>query len=198
MAPLDLTTILGVTGSYTVYLGIGFCFGFILESSGFGDSRKLAAQFYFRELTVLKVMFTAIVVAMLLVFWATALGWLDYDDINVNETWLWPGIVGGLIMGVGFILGGYCPGTSLVSTATLKVDGMFFLLGLFAGVLAFGETVSHINAFWQSSYMGRFTVPELFGLETGVVVLLVVCLAIAMFLGFGWIQRLMYGRRDPE
>jgi hypothetical protein len=88
MAPFDLTATLGVTGSYLVYLGIGFGFGFILESSGFGDSRKLAAQFYFRELRVLKVMFTAIVVAMLLVFWASALGLLDYADIMVKETWL--------------------------------------------------------------------------------------------------------------
>lgn len=198
MAPFDLVATLGVTGSYLVYLGIGFGFGFILESSGFGDSRKLAAQFYFRELRVLKVMFTAIVVAMLLVFWACALGLLDYDDIMVKETYLWPGIVGGLIMGVGFILGGYCPGTSLVSVATLKVDGMFFLLGHVVGVLAFGETVGYINEFWNSSYMGRFILPELLGLDTGVVVLLVVCLALVMFLGFGWIQRIIYGRGDPE
>lgn len=198
MAPIDLTASLGVTGSYLVYLGIGFCFGFILESSGFGDSRRLAAQFYFSELRVLKVMFTAIVVAMLLVFWSTALGWLDYDELMVKKTWLWPGIVGGIIMGVGFILGGYCPGTSLVSVATLKVDGMFFLFGHVVGVLVFGETVAFINEFWNSSFMGRFTLPELFGLETGVVVFLVVCLAIAMFLGFGVIQRLIYGRGDPQ
>jgi len=198
MAPLDLTAIFGVNGSYLVYIGIGFCFGFILESSGFGDSRKLAAQFYFSELRVLKVMFTAIVVAMLLVFWATALGLLDYDELMVKQTWLWPGIVGGLIMGVGFILGGYCPGTSLVSTATLKVDGMFFLLGHIVGVVAFGETVGYIYEFWNSGYMGRFLLPELLGLPTGVVVLLVVCMAIAMFLGFGWIQRLIYKRGDPQ
>ena len=198
MAPLDLTAIFGVNGSYLVYIGIGFCFGFILESSGFGDSRRLAAQFYFSELRVLKVMFTAIVVAMLLIFWATALGLLDYDELMVKQTWLWPGIVGGLIMGVGFILGGYCPGTSLVSTATLKVDGMFFLLGHILGVVAFGETVGYIYEFWNSSYMGRFLIPELLGLETGVVVFLVVCLAIAMFLGFGWIQRLIYKRGDPQ
>ena len=126
MAPFDLTAIFGVSGSYLIYLGIGFAFGFILESCGFGDSRRLAGQFYFSDLRVLKVMFTAIVVAMLLIFWSTALGLLDYDEILVKETYLWPGIVGGIIMGIGFILGGYCPGTSLVSVATLKVDGMFF------------------------------------------------------------------------
>ena len=198
MAPLDMAASFGVTGSYLVYLGIGFCFGFILESSGFGDSRRLAAQFYFRELRVLKVMFTAIVVAMLLVFWASALGLLNYQALTVKETYLWPGIVGGLVMGVGFILGGYCPGTSLVSTATLKVDGMFFLLGHVVGVLVFGESVGLIYEFWNSGDLGRFILPELLGLEIGEVVFLVVCLALAMFLAFGWIQRRIYGRGDPQ
>ena len=198
MAPLDMTATFGVTGSYLIYLGIGFCFGIILESSGFGDSRRLAAQFYFRELRVLKVMFTAIVVAMLLIFWATALGLLDYNELMVKKTWLWPGIAGGLIMGVGFIVGGYCPGTSLVSVATLKIDGMFFLLGHIVGVVVFGESVGYIYEFWNSGFLGRFTLQELLGLETGVVVVLAVCLALVMFIGFGWLQRRIYGRGDPS
>ena len=170
MAPFDFAALFGETGGYLVYLVIGFCFGFILESSGFGDSRILAAQFYFRRLNVLKVMFTAIVVAMLLIFWSTALGLLDYNEIWVKQTYLWPGIAGGIIMGVGFILGGYCPGTSLVSAATLKIDGMFFLAGFIAGAIGFGETVAHIEAFWHSGYLGVFTLPEFLGVETGVVV----------------------------
>lgn len=104
MAPYDLVASVGVTGSYLIYLAIGFAFGFILESSGFGDSRRLAGQFYFSELAVVKVMFTAIVVAMILIFWATALGLLDYNEIWVAPTYLWPGIAGGVIMGIGFIL----------------------------------------------------------------------------------------------
>jgi hypothetical protein len=194
MAPFDLVAMFGVTGSYLIYLGIGFAFGFVLESTGFGDSRRLAAQFYFSENRVLKVMFTAIVVAMTLVFWASALGLLDYDEIWVNPTYLWPGIVGGLIMGVGFILGGYCPGTSLVSMVTLKLDGIFFVLGLLTGIVAFGETIGYINAFWNSSFMGRFTLPELLGLGTGVVVFLAVIMALAMFLGFEWIRSAVYGK----
>ena len=194
MAPYDLVASLGVTGSYLIYLAIGFAFGFILESSGFGDSRRLAGQFYFSELAVVKVMFTAIVVAMILIFWATALGLLDYNEIWVAPTYLWPGIAGGVIMGIGFILGGYCPGTSVVSVATLKIDGMFFFLGHVAGALFFGETVSFITTFWNSGYLGRFTLPELLHVETGVTVVLVVCLALAMFLGFGWLRSAIYGK----
>ena len=194
MAPYDLVASVGVTGSYLIYLAIGFAFGFILESSGFGDSRRLAGQFYFSELAVVKVMFTAIVVAMILIFWATALGLLDYNEIWVAPTYLWPGIAGGVIMGIGFILGGYCPGTSVVSVATLKIDGMFFFLGHIAGVLFFGETVSFITTFWNSGYLGRFTLPELLHVETGVTVVLVVCLALAMFLGFGWLRSAIYGK----
>ncbi len=194
MAPYDLVGYFGLTGSYLIYVAIGFAFGFILESSGFGDARRLAAQFYFSDLRVVKVMFTAIVVAMTLIFWSTALGLLDYNQIWVKPTYLWPGIVGGLVMGVGFILGGYCPGTSLVSVATFKIDGMFFLLGHIAGVLVFGETVDSINEFWNSGHLGFFTLPELLHLETGVVVFLVACLAIAMFLGFEWLRGAIYGK----
>ena len=107
--PLPLSDMLGHWPSYIVYLIIGFAFGYVLEISGFGKSTKLAAQFYFKEMTVFKVMFTAIVVAMIGVFLATALGLLDYNLIWVNPTYLWPGIVGGLIMGVGFIVGGLLP-----------------------------------------------------------------------------------------
>ena len=189
MAPLDLIDVLGEVGTWMVYLGIGFAFGFILESTGFGDARKLAGQFYFREFTVLKMMFTAIVVCMVLVFWATALGWLDFDQVWVNPTYWWPGIVGGLIMGVGFVLGGYCPGTSLVSLATLKLDGLMFVLGVAVGVFAFGESVALINDFWHSGSAGRLTLSEWFGMPIGTVVLAIVGMAVALFWLIGLIDR---------
>ena len=195
--PLPLSQFLGHWGAYVVFLLIGFAFGYVLEIAGFGNSRKLAAQFYFKDMTVLKVMFGAIITAMVLIFMASAIGLLDYNLIWVNPTYLWPGIVGGLIMGVGFIIGGFCPGTSLVGAATFKLDGLFFVLGVFFGIFLFGETVSYFNVFWNSSYMGRFTLPELFGLSTGMVVLLVVIMAIVMFLAAEQLERI-YGKKDPK
>jgi len=181
--PLPLGELLGHYGSYVVYLLIGVAFGATLETAGFGNSKKLAAQFYFKDLTVFKVMFTAIIVACVLIFLSSAVGLLDYNLVWVPPTYLWPGIVGGLIMGVGFIVGGFCPGTSLVAMATGKVDGVFFVLGVLTGIFLFGETVSSFELFFDSSYMGRFTLPQLFGLSYGTVVVAVVVMALLMFWG---------------
>ncbi|MEZ4591771.1 MAG: YeeE/YedE thiosulfate transporter family protein [Chloroflexota bacterium] len=194
--PLPLTELLGHWGSYVVYLLVGFSFGYVLEIAGFGNSKKLAAQFYFKEMTVLKVMFSAIVVAMVLIFSASAFGLLDYNLIYVNPTYLWPGIVGGLIMGVGFIIGGFCPGTSLVAAATLKLDGIFFVLGVFFGIFLFGETVGGFSEYWNSSYMGRYTLMDWLGLPTGTVVLLVVLMALFMFWGAEKLEQ-YFGGKDP-
>jgi rhodanese-related sulfurtransferase len=179
--PLPLTELLGQYGSYVIYLFIGIAFGWVLEIAGFGKSTRLAAQFYLKDMTVLKVMFTGIVIAMLGVFFATAIGLLDYNLVWVNPTYMLPGIVGGLIMGVGFIIGGFCPGTSLVAAATLKIDGIMFALGAFFGIFVFGETVGFFEDFWYSTDMGRFTLMELFNTSTGVIVLGVVLMALAAF-----------------
>lgn len=194
MAPYPIDTALG-PWAYLIYLLIGFGFGAVLEMAGFAKSTKLAAQFYFRDLTVLKVMFTAIVTAMVLIFLASAFSLLDYELVWVNPTYLWPGIIGGLIMGVGFIIGGFCPGTSIVALATLKIDGFFFALGTLFGIFAFGETVDTFASFWNSSYYGRLTVPEWLGLPAGVVVLGVVLMALFMFWGGEHLER-MFGNKD--
>lgn len=182
--------------TYVVFGLIGFGFGFVLEISGFGNSKILAAQFYFKNLTVLKVMFGAIVTAMVLIFLSSALGILDFNLVYVPETHLWPGLLGGVIMGVGFIVGGFCPGTALVSASTFKVDGIVFSLGAAVGVWAFGETVQPVWNWWNNSgYYGRLTLMDVFHLPTGVVVLLVVLMALFMFWG-GEKLEAKFGKKD--
>ncbi len=181
---------------YLVFGLIGFGFGYALEMSGFGNSRKLSAQFYFRDLTVLKVMFTGIVVAMVLTFGAVGLGILDFNQVYVNPTYLSSGILGGFIMGIGFILGGFCPGTSVVSASTGKIDGMVFLAGGFFGAFLFGETERFFTHWWNTSgYYGRLTLMDVFGLDTGVVVVGVVLMALFMFWGAEQLERII-GKRD--
>lgn len=193
--PLPLETLLGKPLMYLLFGVIGFAFGFVLEISGFGNSKRLAAQFYFKDLTVLKVMFTAIVVAMVLLFAAIGLGILDYNQVWVNPTYLVPGIVGGLIMGVGFIIGGFCPGTSLVAMTTFKLDGLFFVLGGLTGIFLFGETVPFYEDWWNSTYFGRLTIMDWLNLPAGVVVVGIVLMALVMFWGAEQLERI-FGKRD--
>ena len=195
--PLPIDTIFLKIGVYAIYLIIGIGFGYVLESSGFNKSTILAKQFYFKDLTVFKVFFTAIVVGMLLIFGAAAFGLLDYNLIWVNPTYLWPGIVGGLVMGVGFIVGGFCPGTSLTALATLKVDGIFYVAGALTGIFAFSETIDKAAHFFNGSYFGRFTLMDLFDLPTGVVALLVTLMAIFMFWGGEKLEDI-YGGKDSS
>ena len=182
--------------TYVLFGVIGFAFGYTLEMSGFGDSRKLAGQFYFTEMTVLKVMFTAIITAMVLVFGAVGLGILNFSQVWVNPTYLWSGLIGGLIMGVGFIIGGFCPTTSLASASTGKIDGVMFMLGGFVGALLFGETEKFFDNWYNTAgYLGRLTLDQVFGIPMGAVVVIVVLLALFMFWGGEQLERI-FGKKD--
>ena len=160
-------------------LGVGF--GFALERAGFGNARTLAGQWYGYNFAVLRVMFTAILVAMLGVFGLAAVGVLDLDLLYVNETFLWPQLVGGIIFGVGFGVGQYCPGTAVVACATGKVDALTFLGGFFVGSLGFFFAYDALASFYLSGSMGRVMLPGALGLPTGVVVLAVVVIALGAF-----------------
>ncbi len=149
---------------------IGIAFGWSLEQAGLGDAQKLAGQFYLRDFTVIKVMLSAIVTAMLGLFWLGRLGLIDLAAIYVPETWLIPQIVGGLVFGTGFVISGLCPGTACVAMAGGRGDGVATVLGLFVGILATGLAWSWIEGFADRTAYGAFTLPQLTDLPYGVVV----------------------------
>ncbi|MBX2991067.1 MAG: YeeE/YedE family protein [Bacteroidetes bacterium] len=175
--------------SLIVAFAIGIGFGFFLERAGFGSGRKLAAQFYLYDMTVFKVMFTAIVTAMVGLFWLSVFGIVDLSLVYVSPTYLVPQVVGGLILGVGFVVGGYCPGTSCVGVATGKYDAMIYLLGIIAGIFVFGEMFPLLEGFYKSTAMDIVTLPELFGMSYGLLVFLVVVMALGGFAGAEWVEK---------
>ena len=124
------------------------------------------------------------------------MGILNFDAIAVNPTYLTPQIVGGLIMGVGFIIGGFCPGTSVVAFSTLKLDGLAFLIGVVLGIGAFGESVSLFDEFYNSAFMDRFLLSDWMGVSIGIAVVLVILLAVAMFYGAEILER-VFGDKIP-
>ncbi len=181
MFPLASITALGKVGLAIVEILIGVGFAVGLEISGFSNSYVLTGQFYFRNGRVIKSMFTAILVAMVLIFGSVALGLLDYDVIWVDPTYLWPGVVGAALMGIGIIIGGYCPGTSLVSSTALKKDAWFFVLGGLVGTFLFSETERLFHYFYNSSFYGRVTLMDVFHTHAGVVVFGMAVIIVATF-----------------
>lgn len=198
-APFYKFGLFGDEAGFIIAFLIGIGFGFFLERAGFGSARKLAAQFYLRDLSVLKVMFTAIITAMIGLYALSRLGMLDLSLVYLVPTFLVPQIVGGLLLGVGFVIGGYCPGTSCVSAATGRVDGMVYLLGMIAGLLGFGEIYPRIIGFAHSTSMGQITLPMLFDLPYGLLVCAAVLMALGAFTGAEWAEKRFGGRQlDPQ
>ena len=172
---------------------IGVGFGFFLERAGFGSARKLTAQFYFQDLAVLKVMFTAIVTAMTGLYVVARFGLVDLSLVHLTPTVLGPQIVGGLLLGIGFVIGGYCPGTSVVSAATGRLDAVVFLIGLLAGLLGFGEMYPAIAQWTSVTSLGVVTLPAFLQLPYGLVVLAVVVTAIGAFVAAEWAEKTFGG-----
>jgi uncharacterized protein len=162
-------------------VAIGVAFGAALERAGLGSARKLVGQFYGTDLTVFKVMFSAIVVAMLGAFWLGRLGVLDLARVDVPETWLVPQLVGGALFGVGMATAGLCPGTSCVAAASGRGDGLAVLGGIFTGVLVTGLAFAPLRGLYGATARGVLTLPAWLGLPYGAVVLAVVAIALVGF-----------------
>jgi rhodanese-related sulfurtransferase len=172
-----------------VALLVGVAFGYILEQAGFSSPRKLTGLFYGTDFTVLRVFFTAGLTAMTGIVLLSRLGLLDTSIIYVHPAFLPSAIVGGLVMGVGFVVGGYCPGTSFCAAAVGRVDGMAFVAGGLAGVLAFGEAFPRLRAFYDAGSLGDATIPAYFGFSPSIFLVVMVVVALAAFGVTGRIER---------
>ncbi len=164
MGPL-VPTIISNEFDLVIALLLGFGFGFILEQAGFSTSKKLVGLFYGYDFVVLKVFFTAGITAMIGVLLLGHFGLLDLSIIYVNPTFLKSAIIGGLIMGVGFVVGGFCPGTSVCASATGKIDGIIFVLGGLFGIYLFMEFYPFLINTYMAGAMGPVTIPDVFGIS---------------------------------
>ena len=173
---------------------IGLGFGFALEQAGFSSSRKLAGMFYGYDITVLKVFFTAAITAMLGLLYMNYLGMIDMSIVYVNDYYMSSAIVGGVIMGAGFIIGGFCPGTSVCAAAIGKIDAMYFIGGSLIGILLFGQTYPMWEKLHNAQHLGSIKLSDSIGWSDGLLGLVVIVAAIAMF----WVGELAEKRFKRE
>lgn len=186
MGPISSLTTFPLWLDLLIAFLIGTGFGFALEQAGFSSSRKLVGMFYGYDTTVIKVFFTAAIVALVGSQLMGYLGLLDLNRVFVNEYYVIPAIAGGVIMGAGFIMGGFCPGTGLSAMSIGKIDAIVFFLGGLTGAFLFAETYPLIRNIADGSYKGPVKINEILGLSPGVFTFLLIVAAVAMF----WIAEL--------
>jgi hypothetical protein len=184
MGPLIPNEIIGANWDFLIALLVGIGFGYILERAGFSSSRKLAGVFYGYDFVVLRVFFTAAITAAFGLYYFQYFEWIDLSMIYINPLYLTSTLIGGVIMGFGFIIGGYCPGTSVCGAMIGKIDAMVFIGGIFLGIFFYGETYELL---WKKIYLDNFLGAPLVFDSLGISnALFILGLSIAALLAF-WI-----------
>ena len=171
-------------------LVLGFAFGFVLESAGFGSPCKLTAQFRLTDWSVFKVMFTAIVFTSVGLMLARWIGLVSPDQLFVPSALLGAAAIGGALVGAGFAVGGYCPGTSVVGVMSGRLDAIVFLLGLMVGTLVFAGAYEQLEAWTLAGeFAGGDTLPQALGVSDLWVNIGMVIAAVAVFVGGSAMER---------
>ncbi|MBN2357732.1 YeeE/YedE family protein [candidate division KSB1 bacterium] len=197
MGPL-VPDIIGYELNLVIAIFIGMAFGFILEQAGFSSSRKLVGLFYGYDFTVLRVFFIAGVTAMLGIIALNHFGLLDMSLVYINPTFLWSAIVGGVIMGLGFVIGGFCPGTSVCAAAIGKIDAFLFIAGSMLGVWLFAEGYPLWEALYKSANWGYVQMFTTLGISSSLFAFLLTAMAVSAFWAVSLIEKKVSGHPGVE
>lgn len=189
MGPLAVNGFISENTNLFLAFIIGIGFGFVLEASGFSSSRKLAGMFYGYDTVVLKVFFTAAITGMLGLLFFSLFGWIDLNLVYINPTYVASSIIGGIVMGAGFIMGGFCPGTSFCAASIGKIDALVFIGGIFLGVFIFAIGFDWWHGLYMANFLGIPKVSATLGLTDGVFALILIIVALAMFWVAEWAEK---------
>ena len=196
MGPL-VPDIIGNEFNLIIAMVIGILFGVILEQAGFSTSKKLVGLFYGYDFTVLRVFMTAGFTAMIGIIVLDHFGLIDTNLIYVNPYYVGSAIVGGLIMGLGFVIGGFCPGTSICAAAIGKIDAIYFIVGSAIGIFIFAEGYPLWEDFFKSGYLGTPQMFDSLGLSQSMFAFLLTAIALLTYWGTSIIENKVNGIKKP-
>jgi uncharacterized protein len=100
-----------------------------------------------------------------------------------------------LILGIGFAIGGYCPGTACVAVSTGKIDAVVYVAGVIFGIFVFGEAFPVLKGLYNATPMGQITLPQLLKIPYGLIVFFVSLMAVGGFAGATWVEKTMAAKK---
>ncbi len=131
----------------TIFLAlvVGGLFGFVLDRIGVTNPSIMGRMHALMNLAVMKTILLAIGVGSILMFGGQMVGLVDVGHMSVKTAYI--GVfVGGLLLGTGWAVSGYCPGTGLSSAAGGRRDALYFIAGGLLGAAAYMVTYPSVKA----------------------------------------------------
>lgn len=189
MGPLIPNDIISSEWNYIIAIFMGMAFGYIMEATGFSSSRKIVGVFYGYDFTVLRFFLIAVLTASIGLLFMDYFGWINFVELFIYPTYLYPLLVGSVFMGFGFLLGGFCPGTSVCAAAIGKIDGIVFVLGILLGIFIFSEMFPLFEDFYYSSYLGHITLMEEFNMDPYWFIVIFAIIAVVLFYGTSLLRK---------
>jgi uncharacterized protein len=160
----------------------GVVFGFLLQKGRVIRYDKQIGALRLIDMTIVKFMFTTILVAMVGVYLLKDLG---IAKLSLKPTILGANIIGGLIFGLGWGLLGYCPGTQLGALGEGRWDAVWGILGMLFGAALFAEAYPGLkNSVLKWGDYGKITIPQIVGVNHWLIIVVLVILGLIMFTWF--------------
>lgn len=165
---------LHITGASRLLLGfvIGLVFGFLLHEGRLNRYEVIVNFFRLKDGRMIKVMLSAILVGAVGIYFFREFGWVE---LHVKDTLLAANVIGGIIMGIGMVVLGYCPGTGIAAAGSGSIHAIVGIIGALAGVALYAEVYQTLQTnvlTWGSR--GALTLSDLFGVSPWVVIALLV------------------------
>jgi len=172
---------LPITGTASLVLAVvfGFIFGLLLQRGRVANYNVIVNQFRLKDFTVLKVMFTAIVVGGIGVLALHQLGYAAYHIKPANMLGV---ILGAGIFGVGMVTYGYCPGTGVAAVATGSVHALVGFAGMLVGGILYALSFSWVNEhILNVAALGKVRLPDVTGIADWIWFVILAATAIIVF-----------------
>jgi hypothetical protein len=162
----------------------GIIFGFLLQKAQVLRYDKQLGALRLIDMTILKFMLSAIVVASIGIYFFNDLGVIK---LSIKSASLGAQVVGGLLFGIGWGLLGYCPGTAAGALGEGRVDGLWGILGMLCGGALYAVIYPFMNAHViRIGDYGKISVPQAIGINHWIVI---AALAVLSILLFRWFEK---------
>jgi len=157
----------------------GFIFGFLLRKAHLSRFDIIIKQLILKDFTVMKVIFTAIIVGSIGFYFMHSLNIVKFQIIPAT---VYAGIIGGAIFGVGMAILGYCPGTAVAAIADGSRHAIYGVLGMFTGAYIFGEVQKPISKYITlMDPLNKITLQNYFNISPWVIISILIIFATTFF-----------------